>query len=152
VRVNVSSGAAVADQGILEGEAHEIARARARLAPAVKILADVHVKHATPLGPRPIGDEALDAVRRGLADAVVVSGGRTGSRPSTADLRAAAKALGGVAPVFVGSGLDATNAPALFAVADGALVGTSVKVGGVTEAAVDPSRAARLVKAVTRSR
>jgi membrane complex biogenesis BtpA family protein len=145
IRVNVYVGAAVADQGLLEGEAHEIARARARLAPDTKILADVGVKHAAALAHRAIEDEARDAVERGLADGIVVTGSRTGEAPTADRLRSVAAALRGAAPVLLGSGLDVSNANDLLAIAAGAIVGTSVKRGRVTTNPVDPARACALV-------
>ncbi len=148
VRVNVLVGAAVADQGVLEGEAHEVQRTRARLAPAVSVLADVRVKHAVPLAERPLEEEALDAVERGLSDGVIVSGARTGAMPDPRDLERLAAALGARVPILVGSGLAAANAKELLSIADGAIVGTSVKRGGVVTAPVDPRRAAALVRAV----
>ena len=45
VRINVHTGAMLTDQGLLQGRAAETLRERARLAPDVRILADVHVKH-----------------------------------------------------------------------------------------------------------
>src|SRR5258708_7301806 len=49
IRVNVHTGAVLADQGIIEGEAAETLRRRASFAPDVLIFADHDVKHATPL-------------------------------------------------------------------------------------------------------
>src|SRR6266536_252615 len=50
IRVNVLCGARVADQGLLQGIAHELLRLRAELrAEAIKILADVDVKHSAAL-------------------------------------------------------------------------------------------------------
>ena len=51
----------------------------------VLILADVQVKYAVMLEPRPVGASARDAHVHG-ADAVVVTGSRTGSEPTGADL------------------------------------------------------------------
>src|SRR5206468_486654 len=49
IRVNVLSGVYATDQGMLTGRADELLRYRARIAPTVKIAADVHVKHAQPI-------------------------------------------------------------------------------------------------------
>jgi len=38
------------DQGLIEGDAYETLRYRQRICPAALIFADVHVKHAMPLG------------------------------------------------------------------------------------------------------
>jgi uncharacterized protein len=147
VRVNVLTGAVVADQGILSGCAHDVMRLRARLRPALSVFADVRVKHAAPIAERPIDDEARDAVERGLADAVVLSGGRTGSAPDPLAVARVADAVPSV-PVVIGSGLDLGNAKTLLARAAGAIVGTSVKRGGATESPVDPARAAALAKSI----
>ena len=80
VRINVHTGAAVTDQGILEGEAAETLRLRASLCPQVAILADVHVKHASPLGQESLEQAALDTYLRGMADGLVVSGMPLGMR------------------------------------------------------------------------
>ena len=60
LRVNVHTGAAVTDQGVIEGEAASTLRERARLCPGAALLADVHVKHASPLGRESIGQAAQD--------------------------------------------------------------------------------------------
>ena len=104
------------------------ARARARLAPDTKILADVGVKHAAALAHRAIEDEARDAVERGLADGIVVTGSRTGGadgRSFAFGRRRAARRR----PVLLGSGLDVSNANDLLAIAAGAIVGTKREAG-----------------------
>jgi membrane complex biogenesis BtpA family protein len=146
VRVNVHTGAAVTDQGLVEGRAAETLRERARLCPSVLILADVHVKHATPLSREPIGMAAADAVERGLADALIVTGDATGRAPLHDALREV-RARVPRTPLLVGSGVDETNARELLAHADGAIVGTSLKQGGIVTEPVDRERVARLRRA-----
>jgi len=69
IRVNVLCGARVADQGILQGIAHDLLRDRAHLrAQQVRIFADVDVKHSAPLAARSIVDEVDDTLYRGMAD------------------------------------------------------------------------------------
>jgi len=65
-----------------------------------------------------------------LADAVVVTGQFTGDSVTLDDLRVAREALG-EHPLVVGSGLTPHNAQAQLAIADGAIVGTTFKKGGV---------------------
>lgn len=151
LRVNVHTGAAATDQGTIEGRAAETLRERARLAPEAAILADVHVKHATPLGGESIGDAARDALERGLADGVIVTGRATGRAPDVAVLTEVREHVG-AAPLYVGSGLDDSNAAALLAVADGAIVGTWLKREGRVANPVDEARVARLRAACDRSR
>ncbi|MCC6314074.1 MAG: BtpA/SgcQ family protein, partial [Thermomicrobiales bacterium] len=88
VRANIYVGAAVTDQGIIEGRAEEAQALIRRLSADVAVWADVDVKHAAPLAPRPLPDLAEDAVERGLAAAVIVTGRATGQPVSLDDLRA----------------------------------------------------------------
>src|SRR4029450_78077 len=87
VRVNVHVGAVVADQGIIQSEAHDSLRYRRLLGLSVAIFADVQAKHGMPLAPVPIEQEARDCFARGLADALVVSGVATGEHSPMGDLK-----------------------------------------------------------------
>jgi predicted TIM-barrel enzyme len=80
------------------------------------------------LAPRTLAESARRACKAG-ADAIVVTGTRTGEPPSPDEVRAAQEGAGGC-PVLVGSGLDPGNAAALLPVADGAIVGTSLMLDG----------------------
>lgn len=146
VRVNVLSGAVLADQGVIEGRAAEVLRARARLAPDVRILADVRVKHAAPLAERALEEEARDLVARGGADALIASGSRTGEAVDLETLERVRRAVPD-AVLLVGSGARASTVGRLLTLADGVIVGTALKVGERTTAPVDPERAARFVEA-----
>jgi len=143
LRVNVHTGAMVTDQGLIQGRAAETLRERARLCPAARILADVHVKHATPLGRETLAEAAEEAFTRGGADALIVSGRATGHAPGRAELERVRERVG-AAPLLVGSGVDADNARELLLVADGAIVGTALKRGGRVDETVDEARVARL--------
>jgi len=140
IRVNVHTGTMATDQGLLQGRAAETLRVRRSLAPAVAILADVHVKHAVPLAGERLIDAAHDAFDRGLADGLVLSGRATGAPPDAALVHEVRAALGPRVPLLLGSGVDHANAAALLAAADGAIVGTALKTGGVLAAPVDPAR------------
>jgi membrane complex biogenesis BtpA family protein len=96
-------------------------------ADGILILADIQVKYATMLVERTLAQSAALAAEKG-ADAIVVSGDATGHPPSVASVSEAKSGAGGV-PVILGSGLDRDNAAELLAVADGAIVGTSLKTG-----------------------
>ena len=146
IRVNVHCGAAVTDQGIVEGRAAETLRERARLCADVHVLADVLVKHASPLAPADPELVARETAERGLCDALLVTGDATGTT-ADADVLAAVRRGAGETPVLLASGLSARNAARLLPLADGAVVGTAVKRGGVTDAPVDRRRARALVAA-----
>lgn len=127
IRVNVLCGARVADQGLIQGIAHDLLRERALLgATGIKILADVDVKHSAPLAERALADEVEDTVERGLADAVIVSGTGTGKATDPAHV-AAVKAAARGASVFVGSGVSAETIEQYLPHADGFIVGTAFK-------------------------
>jgi len=152
VRVNVHAGARVTDQGIIEGRAHETLRLRDRIdAGDVALFADVDVKHAAPLGDRPFAERASDLVERGGIDGVVVSGTGTGEPTPVETVRrtreAVADAGEGPTPILVGSGVTPDSVGEILQVADGAIVGTSLKESDVTENPVDPDRVQDLVAA-----
>lgn len=145
IRVNVHTGAVLADQGVIEGEAPDTLRRRAAFAPGVLIFADHDVKHASPIAPCDPVQSARDLRLRGLADALVISGSETGAATDPSRCALLRDALPDT-PLLLGSGLTAENAAA-YAHADGAIVGTSIKRGGEVDAPVDRERVARLVKA-----
>jgi hypothetical protein len=146
IRVNVLTGQMNTDQGPIVGRAAEVARQRQALCPGVAILADVFVKHATPPFGLTVEQAGLDTWERGGADALIVSGTGTGTAP---DLEEAARLRKAVpdATILVGSGASAATLRALAEVADGAIVGSSLKAGGRISDQVDPDRARELVRA-----
>lgn len=150
VRVNVLTGARVTDQGVLQGIAHELLRERQRLgATHIRILADVAVKHSTPLGDADARQEVGDAVQRGGADGIIVSGSGTGGPVDRERLRVA-RQVAGRAPVFVGSGVTADSVADLLEEADGVIVGSWLKMEGLVTKPVDPQRVRALLTAAGR--
>ena len=146
VRANVYAGAAVTDQGLIEGRADAVQALIRRLDSPISVWADVDVKHAAPLASRPIGELAEDAVERGLANAVIVSGAGTGQPTNSADLQAVRAVLPGT-PIYVGSGATEATLPSLLAIADGAIIGTAAKVDAIVGNRVDADRVRALVEA-----
>lgn len=150
IRVNVLSGAMLCDQGIIEGEAHELMLYRRLLGMdrKIRIFADVMVKHAVPLGQwSDIGMQAADTVKRALADALIVTGKATGSAPNAADIDAVREVVPDT-PIFVGSGSSRENVAEMLGLADGIIVASSVKRQGILENPVDLGRIRELVEAV----
>ena len=146
IRVNVLSGIMHTDQGTITGRAADLARMRAAVAPNVEVFADVFVKHATPPSGATITQAAADTYRRAGADALIISGTATGAPP---DLERFAQVRAAVpeARLLAGSGASAETIAGILRYADGAIVGTSIKVGGRTTAPVDPAKAEAFVKA-----
>jgi hypothetical protein len=133
VRVNILTGARVTDQGILQGIAHDLLRLRRMLdAPNLRIFADVNVKHSAPLGAASLDDEIDDVMHRGGADALIVTGAGTGKAADLDELKRVAGRAGQM-PVYVGSGVSAETIGELLQVADGVIVGTSLKTDGIVD-------------------
>lgn len=150
IRVNVLTGVMATDQGLIEGQAHQLLRYRRELGSDVKILADVLVKHARPLGSPNLTTAVQETIERGLADGVILSGWATGSPPNLEDLELASAAANGT-PVFIGSGADWENIPRLIQAADGVIVSSSLKRRGRIEQPIDPIRVSQFVEAMRRS-
>ncbi len=146
IRVNVLTGIMATDQGLIEGNAHELLRYRRELGADVAILADVLVKHARPLGTPNLTTAVQDTIERGLADGVILSGWATGSPPSLEDLELASAAAQGT-PVFIGSGANWDNIGKLMQAADGVIVASSLKRHGQIKESIDPIRVAQFVEA-----
>jgi len=130
VRSNQWVNAYVANEGFMEGAAPKALRFRSRIfARNVRIFADVHVKHGSHaiVADRPIPEQARDAEFFD-ADVLIATGTRTGHSTSSEEVEAIR--AGSVLPVIVGSGLTTENVDSLMRVADGAIVGSSLKYDG----------------------
>jgi uncharacterized protein len=150
IRVNVLTGVMATDQGLIEGDAHQLLRYRRELGSDVKIFADVLVKHARPLSSPNLTVAVKDTIERGLADAVILSGWATGSPPNLEDLELATQAANGT-PVFIGSGANWENIATLMQAANGAIVSSSLKRQGKIEQPIDPNRVSQFMEAVHQS-
>lgn len=148
IRVNQWVNAYVANEGLVEGDSGRALRYRRQIgAEDVAIFADVHVKHGAHaiVGDRPVAEQARD-VEFYEADVAIATGNRTGDAVPTDEI--AAVRAGTALPVIAGSGITADNAPALMPLLDGAIVGSSLKHGGVWWNPVDRRRVEALVAAV----
>lgn len=148
IRVNILCGARLTDQGVIHGIAAELLRQRAFLAAEhILILADVNVKHSAPIGPGSFQQDVVETIGRGGADMVIVTGSMTGTATPIDQLQAAKQAAGRI-PVLVGSGVGPDTIDNLMPLADGFIVGSSLKVNGVTTNPVDPQRVRALMRRV----
>jgi membrane complex biogenesis BtpA family protein len=147
VRINVHTGAMLTDQGLIEGNAYDTLRYRQRICPQTQIFADVHVKHAIPLGNWTIQDAARDTVERGLADALIVSGAGTGLAADLADVERVRRTCPAT-KILLGSGVTRENVRDFLPTADGFIVASSLKLNGRLSNPVDPKRVAALARAL----
>ena len=150
IRVNVHVGVSATDQGLITGRACETLSYRKQLGARIAILADVHVKHATPLSMPDLVQAAKDTAYRGLADALIVSGPATGAPAQLDDLRRVQQAVP-ERRVLVGSGATSETVGELLTVASGVIVGTALKPRGDLSAPVDAPLARAFVQAVRRA-
>lgn len=86
---------------------------------------------------------AKQAVKLG-ADVIVVTGVLTGKHPSKTKILRVRNEIGD-SPLFIGSGLKTCNVRELMQYADGGIVGTGIKVDGITENLVDKDETKRFM-------
>lgn len=142
----------LSDMGPLFPTAPDLMRLRRTLgAEGVAILADVQGKYTHSLPARDIADSARDALERGGADAVILTGARTGQAAPLELVRRLKEELP-EARIFLGSGVTPESVPELLRVADGAIVGSYFKRDGNVHNPVDPARVRELMAAARRTR
>ncbi len=147
VRSNQWVNAYVANEGLVEGRAGMMTRYRHAIgADHVTVWADVQVKlgaHAI-TADRSLTDQARDAAWFD-ADALIVTGTRLGDAPTTAHLQTIRAATG--LPLVAGSGVRIDNLADIVPHTDGAIVGSSIKSGGVWRGHIDRDVCERLCAA-----
>ncbi|MBN1139629.1 MAG: BtpA/SgcQ family protein [Anaerolineae bacterium] len=147
IRVCILTGARLWDTGDLDsGCAADLLRRRKELgAEHVKLFADVDKKHSVPF-PGIDLETHIEWTEFYRPDALIVSGRMTGDAPDLDKVRRAREAA--TRPILMGSGTNAENIAAFLQYADGAIVGTGLKVDGVMENPIDVERVRRYVEAV----
>ncbi|MFL5779083.1 MAG: BtpA/SgcQ family protein [Chloroflexota bacterium] len=147
----VMTGVYESDLGMIQPAIGEIAGYRTAIgADDVRLFDNIQPEFASAIGRRSVADRARGAAFLGV-DAILISGPAAGVSFEMTDLHAAKTAVPDT-PVIANTGVRAERIDEIFGVADGAIVGTSVKVDGVTWNPVDPDRANRLMDAARRAR
>lgn len=139
VRVPYYTETSVVDTGTMESIAAAALRYRKFINADVRIFADVHIKHSYPLMQRPIEYAAEDSYHRGLADAIIITGRKTGGDTNPDDVRRVREALPEL-PLVVGSGVNEENVEKYISMVDSIIIATGLNYGGEVEAGPDPSR------------
>jgi hypothetical protein len=148
VRINQFVNAYVANEGFVEGLAGKVLRYRSNIdANEIAIFADVHVKHGSHsiVADRTISEQAKDVLFF-CGDVLICTGSRTGDAPNEQDIKNIKVAPN--TPVIVGSGMTDENAAKLLAIADGAIVASYLKDGGVWHHKVSRERAMRFMDCI----
>jgi membrane complex biogenesis BtpA family protein len=148
IRVEGFVFAHVGDEGIHESSAAHLIRKRALLkAESVKIFADIKKKHAAHAITADVSlVETAHAAEFFEADGVVVTGSCTGIAPEADEARAVRDATD--IKVLIGSGVTAENVAQFVPHSNGLIVGTSLKIDGKWNNAVDGERVKKLVEKV----
>jgi membrane complex biogenesis BtpA family protein len=152
VRVNQWTNAYVANEGLMDGKAGAASRYRSWLrAKDIAIFADVHVKHGAHAI---VADRTLAELTRDAeffdADAVIVTGQRTGDSADPKELEAVGKAT--KLPTMVGSGVTPDNVASIFKHADAVIVASALKRNGGWWNEVDPERLKAFMAVVRKAR
>lgn len=143
IRVEVLVDSCWSDMGFIPAAAPDLLRMRASLPVQVKLLADIQGKYTLPCAPRDLVDSAADAEIRGLADAIIVTGSGTGHSAPLENIQRVKEKV--KIPVLAGSGITAENLHEVFAIADGAIIGSYFKKEGRLQNPVDVIRVRKLV-------
>lgn len=147
VRVPVFVDTVVTASGTIHPCAREAVRYRRAIgAEHILLICDIQPKHTYMLVDRiSLRDSAVMAEQNG-ADAIIVTGTTTGAAASMDDIRSVKESVG--IPVVVGSGFNANNAAEQLKIADGAIVGSAFKEGGVIMSPVKLELVQKLMTAV----
>ena len=149
----VVTGVYESDLGLWAPDAGRLLRYRRELnATHVAVFMNITPEFASTLGSRDIATTARSVQVSSLADAILVSGPMAGAEPSVDAVRRAKEGCGGETPVLANTGVKSTNVRDFLDVADGAIVGSDLKVDGGTWNAVDPARAERFMAEVRAAR
>lgn len=148
----VFTGAYAGDLGIWDTDVGAAARRRHRVgASATRLLFNIVPEAADHLAARDLGRLTRSTVFNAAPDALCVSGLTAGSPTDLSQLAIVKDAAGDV-PVLVNTGVTVESAADCLDIADGAVVGTALKHGGVFRNHVDPDRVVALMDEVRRIR
>lgn len=144
----VVTGVWESDMGLWNTDAAETLRERRRLdANGLAVLMNISPEFASPIGTRSFAQIARSTVVSSLADGILVSGPMAGAEPDVSVLTEVRAAVPQEVPVILNTGARAETVAESLRIADGCIVGSSLKVDGHTWNAVDPDRARRFVDA-----
>jgi uncharacterized protein len=142
----IFTGTYASDMGPWTPDAGKAMRYRDRLHRSdLAMLYNVSAEFACSLDQRSLPDRARSAVFSSIPDAILVSGQITGEAAALSDLEAVKKVLLDT-PVLANTGVKHATVAEVFRIADGCIVGSSLKVDGNTWNPVDPERAKEFMR------
>ena len=141
-RLDVFVDHVMCEWGEIHPDPHVIQSYRDKTCPGLLLLTDIQVKYKTMIETRPLVDSAKEAIVCG-SDVIIVTGSATGVETPTEKINTVRDSISDF-PLFIGAGVDVSNAKMQLAIADGAIVGTSIKTGDY----IDTEKATALKKAL----
>jgi membrane complex biogenesis BtpA family protein len=148
----IFTGSYASDMGPWTPDAGAAMRYRDRLGRQdLALLYNVSAEFAYSLDQRSLPDRARSAVFSSIPDAILVSGAITGEAAALSELEAVKRVLP-TTPVLANTGVKHATVADVLAIADGCIVGSSLKVDGNTWNAVDADRAAEFMRLVRATR
>ncbi|MFN8830425.1 MAG: BtpA/SgcQ family protein [Labrys sp. (in: a-proteobacteria)] len=142
----IFTGTYASDMGPWTPDAGAALRYRDRLGRRdLAMLYNISAEFAQSLDTRSLPDRARSAVFSSIPDAILVSGAITGEAAALSDLEAVKRVLP-TTPVLANTGVKHATVADVLRVADGCIVGSSLKVDGDTWKPVDPARAAEFMR------
>ncbi|MFT6302131.1 MAG: membrane complex biogenesis BtpA family protein [Granulosicoccus sp.] len=148
----IFTGTYASDMGPWNPDAGKAMRYRDRLGrPDMAMLYNISAEFAHSLDQRPLPDRARSAVFSSIPDAVLVSGQITGEAALLSDLQAVKEVLPDTA-VMANTGVKHETVADVLSIADGCIVGSSLKIDGDTWNAIDPDRAMDFMLRVKKAR
>ena len=101
---------------------------------------NISAEFAFSLDKRSVSDRSKSVVFSSIPDAILVSGQITGESANKSDLEAVKKIIP-TTPVLANTGVNLQNVVETLGIADGVIIGSSLKIDGDTWNQVDPNRA-----------
>jgi membrane complex biogenesis BtpA family protein len=148
----VLTGTYESDMGLWSPSAGDTLRFKRRIgAEDVKVFFNVVPEFGSPLGTRTVAERAKSAVVSSLADVILISGPMAGAEPPIEVVKDIKAAIPDV-PVFLNTGAREDNIEDYLNMADGVIVGSSLKEDGYTWNRVDRNRAMSFMKKVNATR
>src|SRR5262245_44910167 len=142
----ILTGTYASDMGPWTPNAGAAMRYRDRLGRRDLLMLDnISAEFAYSLDRRSLPDRARSAVFSSIPDAILVSGTMTGEPAALTDLEAVKRVLPNT-PVLANTGVKHQTVAEVMSIADGVIVGSSLKVDGDTWNPVDPDRATEFMR------
>ena len=138
----------LADEGMMNSDAGELFRYRKQIgAEHIRIYTDIKKKHSSHAISGDVSiAETAKAAEFFLSDGVIITGNATGEKASPDDLKQVKQSV--QIPLLIGSGITAENIGDYWELADGFIVGSSLKFNGKWGNDVDPNRVAAFIQVV----